>query len=73
MCRTKALRLKFIAERCPTLQLDAFRMLLQEVRPPSAVRPLARALCCGPTHGRTPCPRCVVLRLVQRRRESPFR
>jgi len=30
--RTKALRLKFIAERCPTLQLDAFRMLLQEVK-----------------------------------------
>ena len=29
--RTKALRLKFIAERAPTLQLDALRMLMQEV------------------------------------------
>lgn len=30
--RTKALRLKFIAERVPALQLDAMRMLLQKVR-----------------------------------------
>jgi len=30
--RTKAQRLRFVAERVPTLQLDAMRMLLQEVR-----------------------------------------
>jgi len=30
--RTKALRLKFIAERVPALQLEAMRMLLQEVK-----------------------------------------
>ena len=30
-CRIRALRLKYIAERVQSLQLDALRMLLQEV------------------------------------------